>query len=572
MQAEIKTCKNCNQNFTITVDDFSFYEKIKVPPPTFCPECRYQRRIAGRNEWVLYSRTCSRCSEKMVSIYNPNYDGKVYCLKCFWSDDWDRKETGMDFDFSRPFFEQFQELRNKTPKVTVAHFRSINSPYTNQSQDLKNCYFIFSSDASEDCMYGNWFFTCKQSVDCSIVYGSELIYECLDTSRCFKSTYLKDCRNCLNSHFLEDCYDCQNCFGCVGLRNKSYYFFNQKLTKEEYEKRMSEFEWTVESIEKTNNKLKELALQLPRKFYKGRSNVNSTGNYIYHLKNVRFAFNSHRLEDVSYSQDVSTMNGGRDITEAAYNELDYEIEGVGYSARSIAVSRSWNVYDCLYSFNCFSCDSCFGCVSLNKNKYCILNKQYSKEDYEVLKEKIIKHMKKTGEWGNFFPISISLFAYNETIAQEYFPISKEKVIAKGWRWYERDNRHYKVTLRSNDLPETIKETNDTILEETISCVSHETGNDMENYFNCTTAFRVTTDELNFYRRMNLPIPHKCFMCRLQDRLHLRTPRKLWHRSCMCNKTNHFHGQGKCDVEFETSYAPEQPEMVYCEKCYQAEIY
>ena len=400
-----------------------------------------------------------------------------------------------------------------------------------------------------------------------------MIYECLDTSRCLKYKYLKDCRNCLNSHFLEDCYDCQNCFGCVGLRNKSYYFFNQEITKEEYDKRINEFEWTVKNIEKTKNKLKELVLQLPQKFYKGRSNVNSTGNYIYHLKNVRLAFNSHRLENVSYSQDVSTMNEGRDITEVAYNELDYEIEGVGYGARNIAVSRSWNIYDCMYSFNCFSCDSCFGCVSLNKNKYCILNKQYSKEEYLVLKEKIIKHMQKTGEWGEFFPVDISLFSYNETVAQEYFPMNKEEVLGKGWRWYERDDRHYKVTLKSNNLPETIKETSDSVLEEIIDCVSHETEDDAKKYFNCTTAFRVTKDELNFYRRMNLPIPHKCFMCRFQDRMRLRNPRKLWYRQCMCEKANHAnHLDIRCPSEFETSYAPERPEVVYCEKCYQKEIY
>jgi len=42
---ETKNCQNCKKDFTIEQDDFSFYEKIKVPPPTFCPECRYKRRI-----------------------------------------------------------------------------------------------------------------------------------------------------------------------------------------------------------------------------------------------------------------------------------------------------------------------------------------------------------------------------------------------------------------------------------------------------------------------------------------------------------------------------------------------
>ncbi len=506
----------------------------------------------------------------MISIYNNDYQGSVYCLDCFWGDDWDRLATGMDFDFSMHFFDQFQELREKSPKPAVAQFRCINSPYTNQSQDLKNCYLCFAGDASEDCMYGNWYFSCKQSFDCSIVYGSELVYESLVSSTCFKSTHLIDCKSCIESHFLKKCYDCQNCFGCVNLRNKSFCWENIQLTKEEYFKKLGKFEWSVENIEQTKAKLDNLFLKHPYKYYEGRDIVNATGDYIYHLKNCKTCFSTHKSEDVSYTQDTSDMKGGRDNTEAAYNEMDYESEGIGYTAHNISISRCWNMYNSLYCLNCFSCDDCFGCVGLNKQKYCIFNKQYTKEEYIELKEKIIVHMMGTGEFGNFFPIEMSLFGYNETVAQEYFPMNKKEVLAKGWRWYERTDRNYIPTIKSGDLPKTIVLANDSILKEIISCVSHETGEDKTKYFNCTTAFRIMPDELAFYKRMNLPIPHKCFMCRFQDRLRLRTPRDLWHRKCICEKGSHNH-TGKCPNEFETSYAPDRPEIVYCESCYLSEV-
>ena len=70
--------------------------------------------------------------------------------------------------------------------------------------------------------------------------------------------------------------------------------------------------------------------------------------------------------------------------------------------------------------------------------------------------------------------------------------------------------------------------------------------------------------------MQIPIPRRCFHCRHNHRVAHRNPFKLWHRVCMCDKTNHDHG-GKCTVEFETSYDPERPEIVYCEKCYQKEV-
>ena len=96
-------------------------------------------------------------------------------------------------------------------------------------------------------------------------------------------------------------------------------------------------------------------------------------------------------------------------------------------------------------------------------------------------------------------------------------------------------------------------------------------NEGKGEHNCTIAFRILPDELKFYKQTNIPIPVYCPNCRHYQRLSQRNPLKLWHRQCMCEKENHIH-KGKCSVEFETSYAPDRPEIVYCEKCYQQEVY
>jgi hypothetical protein len=560
--SSVQACQNCKKSFEITNDDFGFYEKIGVPAPTFCPDCRYQRRISDRNEWELYRRNCSKCNLGMVSIYNPQYKGPVYCNTCWWADDWDRFQYGVDFDFSRPFFEQFKELRERTPKLSIAHPRCVNSEYTNQSQDLKNCYMVFGSDQSEDSMYGSLYFSSKECVDCNRVLTSELLYECINCTNCSRSAYLEDCSDCTESYFLKDCKGCISCFGSVNLRNKSYHWFNEQLTKEEYKKRLSEFSFSRSDINEALKKWYELSLKLPKKYYQGQKIVNSTGSYIDDLKNCKNNFCMFDAEDSHYCQDAWHVKNCMDVTEMAFNELDYEMEGIGYSARSIGCSRTWNIYDSCYTENCFSCDSVFGCVALNKNKYCILNKQYNKEDYGVLKTKIIEHMKKTGEWGEFYPTTISPFAYNETVAQHYFPMTKQEVLAKGWRWYDRDSRDYKVTLNHIDVPTTISLTGDEIVKEIISCSSQDNEEDKRTHTACVTAFRITSDELNLHRKMNMPLPEQCFPCRFRDRLNRRTPRKLWHRKCM--------NEG-CMNEFETSYSPDRPEIIYCESCYQKEV-
>ncbi|MDD5146800.1 MAG: hypothetical protein PHN39_03645, partial [Candidatus Pacebacteria bacterium] len=99
---------------------------------------------------------------------------------------------------------------------------------------------------------------------------------------------------------------------------------------------------------------------------------------------------------------------------------------------------------------------------------------------------------------------------------------------------------------------------------------------------CTTAFRIIPQELQFYRKMNLPLPRLCPNCRHYQRLKQRNPLKLWKRQCQCvgeksqngvytNTTSHNHGSDPCPNTFETSYSPDRPEIVYCEECYLKEV-
>ena len=56
MNSQNKVCQSCKIKFTIEPEDFKFYEKIGVPAPTFCPECRMIRRMAFRFERQIYKR------------------------------------------------------------------------------------------------------------------------------------------------------------------------------------------------------------------------------------------------------------------------------------------------------------------------------------------------------------------------------------------------------------------------------------------------------------------------------------------------------------------------------------
>jgi hypothetical protein len=238
----------------------------------------------------------------------------------------------------------------------------------------------------------------------------------------------------------------------------------------------------------------------------------------------------------------------------------------------MTIHNSNNIF---YSINCHSSSNLFGCCGIKKKNYCILNKQYTKEQYEELIPKIIKQMNDLPyidsrgciyKYGEFLPSEISFFAYNETIAQEYFPLDKKMARKHGYKWNEEKERNYKIDIKNEDIPDTIETTKEDILGKVIECEHKGKCNEQ-----CTEAFKIIESELQFYKRMNLPIPHLCPNCRHYKRLKQRNPLELWHRQCMCDKDNHIH-KGKCEVEFKTPYSPDRPEIVYCEKCYQQEVY
>lgn len=605
MNSETKICQNCKQSFVIEPEDFDFYKKINVPPPTWCPECRTKRRFMWRNEWHLFRRPDFLDGKEIFSNFPKESYIRVYNKEYWWSDAWDSMQYGRDYDFSRPFFEQLKELFATVPwpsRATIGDI--INSDYTMNVGWLKNCYLVFNMDYAEDSLYVNSGSHIKNCVDCHIIRGSELCYESVNIANCYKAFFSLDCIDCHDIYFCGGCIGCNNCFGCYGLRNKSYCIFNRPYSKEEYIRKIKEFELdSAAFLGSQKQKIFDHWNLFPVKYTKSRKNVNCTGEYIQNSKNV---YNSYRVvegEDLKNCQ-IILLGPAKDSYDQTLwgsgSERAYEVGQCGAGAYNIHFC--WGVYgdvkDVEYSAYCTGSSNLFGCMGLKKKEYCVFNKQYSKQEYEKLVAEIKRHMDtlpflkggRSYHYGEFFPPELSPFAYNETIAQEYFPLTKAEALAGGYRWRDPDTRSYTITKKPENLPDNIKDVDDSILKDTIGCAHEGTRNEQ-----CTTAFRIIPEELQFYKRMNLPLPRLCPNCRHYQRLKQRNPLKLWHRKCTCegrsakskspaspsqveagqivyqNTAEHFHGANRCPNEFETSYAPERPEIVYCESCYNSEV-
>lgn len=545
----MSACKNCTKDFTISPQDSKYYKKLNVPEPTFCPMCRQQRRFAIRNERNLYKRTCDLCKKNIVSMYSTDKPFPVYCPDCWWSDKWEGTDFAQEYDFGPKvtFFDQFKELQAKVPRISLYLVRSENADYCNFVGDVKNSYLIFGSVYSEDCMYGSPYYS-KDCVDSLVLRECELCYECTDCRKLYDCKY---CQDCYNSNDLLFCYDlqgCSDCIACAGLRNKKYHIENKPVSKEEYEKIKDGIDFCDASkVKELQEKLNRMKLEIPHHFMPNKNVENVSGSHIYNSKNINKSFFIDKCEDCSYCAQVVDLKDCYDNNYTEENELCCDYLGM-YGNKYMAYSTfARHAHFGYYSEYCISGENFFGCSNIKKKNYCILNKPHSKEEYKVKLEKIISHMKETGEWGEFFPISHSFFGYNETVAQEFFPLTKEQALEKGYPWKDEDPKEYQP--QNYSVPAKIDDVPDSIIDEILACEA------------CGKNYKVISKELFFYKRIKLPIPSKCPNCRHQGRLALRNPYRIVTRNC-----------DKCETEIQTAYGNERKEKVYCEKCYLEVVY
>jgi hypothetical protein len=297
--------------------------------------------------------------------------------------------------------------------------------------------------------------------------------------------------------------------------------------------------------------LEMVQTQAIHKYMQGERNINSSGNLLFGCKNAKDSFELDRAEDCKNIYGSLDIKDSMDLYHVGRKvELCYECQGC------VGLYNTQFCHLCYDNSHLMYCDSCqnsqnlFGCVSVKKGEYMILNKKYSKEEYTKLKQKIIEHMKSTGEYGEFFPIQIAPIYYNESRGDIYIPMTKEQVLAKGWNWEDKAPGVFgKGTIDMDALEDSINDVDEVHAKNILTCID------------CTKNYNITREEFMFYKREVVPLPRKCPDCRERARVALRMKRKLWHREC----------SNGCGVEFETPYASDRTEKVYCEKCYQQEV-
>lgn len=515
-------CKLTNKDFQIKVEDLSFYKKISpkinnqiflLPNPTLSPEGRLMRRMSWRNDRSFYKRLCDYSKQSMISIYPEKTEFPVYHPDAWWGDSWDAKDFGLEINFNKPFFEQWAELLKRVPRKGIDIVNCENSYYCNYCGDDKNCYLDIAGEANEDCYFNLFTKYSKNCVDCTFVYNSELTYDSISCYRCHDvicGYYLENCTNCA---FSFDLKSCNNCLFCSNLRHKKYHIYNQPVTKAQYEFALAQLALnTTSGLDQAKKIWKQVIADAVHRDMYVLNSENCTGNDIENSKNCHHCFNVSNSEDCKYLYDVLDAKDCYDLNYSLYHpEASYELISTLNMKYSAFCMASHYCHSSYYCDQCENSENLFGCIGIKKGKYCILNKQYSKGDYEKLLAKLISHMQETKEWGEFFPYTLSPWGYNETVAYEYYPLQKDFALEKGFNW-----------------------TNKTFTKE----------------------FKLIKQEQEFYSKINVATPVISPQERHLERLAMRNPRQLYARTCSIS--------GKPII---SSYHSDEKVKVYCEEQY-----
>ncbi|MDP3971246.1 MAG: hypothetical protein Q8P90_06195 [bacterium] len=566
-----KQCNNCSKTFYIAEWDINFYKNWDVPNPDLCSDCRRQQRLAFRGA-NFYMRKCDLCNDIVMSFFSPKVqDFTIYCNDCWQSDKWDGFDYGRDFDGSRSFFEQFNDLYRQVPKHASNAIENENSQYIISAHRNKNCYVGDEFDFTEDSYYGYSYQDCKDICDSVYVGKCELGYELIKCKNCYRCVYVFNSYNCMDGYFLINCRGVKNSILCSNLRNVEYHVLNKPVPKEQFEKMRAEIlSGSYKILQGYIDRYEELKKKSIYPYIIGANNTEVTGNYLTRCQDVSSAYFSNECVNAKY---ISEMQKSKDMMDVDFYqvELGYQSLHIGpESSNMIGDLYVWYSNAVWYSDEVHYSQDVFGCCGLKRQKYVILNKQYSKEDFFELRDRIVEHMKTSKEWGKFFPKNLSPHGYSQTFANRVYPLTQEDAEAAGWNWII-DDPLYQIEGVLEDLPDSIDDVSNDICSKIILCQD------------CNKSYKIVPQELEFYRRFKLPLPRYCFETRNKRRFLELGPQQLWHRECMCTQPDHNHKgrpadnawrshAGRCPIEFETTYSPERKEIVYCETCYQKEIY
>jgi hypothetical protein len=527
-----RNCKITGQAFGLSPEEVEAYQKFDLPMPTVCPQERVRRKLAFCNDGQFFWRKCDATGKKIYSAF-PEQTGFPVVSADYWrSSQWDAMSYGMDFNFRRSFFEQYQELWQKVPRPAHVIEDVSASIACHHSWQVKSSFMVFDAKRSSNCYYcvGAW--DSEKCVDCYCVSSCASCYECVHCVNSKNMRFAECCIECEDCWFMSYCTKCKHCLFCTGLEGKEYHLFNQPVTEQEYAAALRDWSFSArQKLEVAKETFDEFLSDKPIPHLFSDHEENNSGNY---LLNCRSAVESFECSDCRNVIQCSALTDAEDCLEGlgfgGKLSQSAQFVSVGRGARNVVnCIECWDKVDGLtYCSFCRNSANLFACVGLSGKEYCILNCQYTKSGYAAQREKIVAHLKMRGVWGKFFPAAFSGVAYNHSAANSYMPLARIPAQMMGFTWDDSEEYVTPSLLRSggdqtpgdyfSDMPATLAALDDEMVKNSV--------------FICEFSgrpYRFTKEEVTMYRKFGVAPPVRAFEQRHRERVLRLSPRSMFKR-------------------------------------------
>ena len=551
-----RICRISGKKFYIRSEDIEFYKKIGVPLPTVSPGESIRNKLGFLNIYNLFFNISAKTGKKIISTYPPQTKYKIW-EHSLWSDS-DFSQINNVYDQKQSFFQQYKNFQLKIPRPNLFMRNAVNSEYSSDTIDVKNCYFVFDSWNAEDSQFSSYI---NDSKNCYYTYAtiaSDICYENNFSDKLYKCFFTEFSSNCLESSFLYDCKDCQNCFMCTNLRHKKYCYKNKQLSKEEYEKKMRKVNLgSIAEVDEYKRQFREIKKRAIHRANQNQKNINCSGDYNVNSKNCHRCLFAADSENLSYVLIARNTHNSVDAIAPIDSDLVYNSMIWDKNCYNVKFSlKSSNLRDSEYCQFCRNCSNCFACIGLKNKQYCIFNKQYTEKEYWQKVDEIKAKMLKDGEYGEFFPAELAPIPYNISIASSFGGYNDIETAKKyGYQVEEIPENIQKTSgeeIDYNRIPDDINDVNDDILKKIIIDKNGK-------------KFRYTKEELKFHRQYNLALPTEHYSTVLARKRVALGPIDFTPRYRHCAKCGK-----KVQVTFPKDY-PGAPKRVYCEECYNREV-
>ncbi|MFH1252872.1 MAG: hypothetical protein V1664_00875 [Candidatus Uhrbacteria bacterium] len=548
-----RTCELMGEKWLLQQTEIDIYKKFNVPPIKFSPNTIWKQMAYYDCGFQFWWNKHFETGKPVLSFHHPASGVRVLPDKEWHAKDF--SNTFENLDLARPFFEQLRALELRVPLLATFNRVEPENSITLFSFGDRNSYFTFACKSERSFFSAGGFGISDSSV---VWLGSNITesHNVLHGQRLHRCRFVRASYDCLNSTFLFDCRNCRNCFGATNRRNGEYLFFNEQLTKDEYEKRLAAIDLGKRSeAEFWQKKFDDLLLS--QGIWPENFNVNteqSSGDYLSNAVRCTECFDS--ADNPVDNWHSAWMYGNSQGCAYGWGLIDntdvYMCVSCPNSSRTKFSYRSFRLENCEYCLMCTDCQDCFGCIGLKNKKFCILNKQYTEEEYFKYLDEIKMELLNRGEYGHYLPVSLATTYVPEGGAVIYCGAILAELEKIGGLVFDPNDESATGIDRLTSTPRQRSEIPDSIDDLTDDWIGVPIFDEQAK-----RTFSFLKPELDHYRALRIAPPNTHFIRRLNEVAMSGQQSVFEKRAC-----------AECQKEITVTGCQQYPNRrVFCHGCY-----